>query len=167
MKAAGFEGFERGERGSTAEHLSVVEYKTKQESARLSDLKAQADKERKVVDHLTEATKVRVGIQATQTEIDAMARPSKSGNNKIVANADWEIVSDMAKRCALLDAKLNDLQAQIKSLTRDRDKWKTNYERLWSEVKDFIGVIRKFPERLRDFIRENFKQKSHSQEVSH
>jgi len=32
MKAAGFDGFERGERGSTAEHLSVLEFKAKQEA---------------------------------------------------------------------------------------------------------------------------------------
>ena len=34
MKEAGFNGFERGERGSTAEHLSVLEYKAKQEADR-------------------------------------------------------------------------------------------------------------------------------------
>ena len=37
MRSAGFEDFERGERGSTAEHLSVIEYKTKKESDRLAD----------------------------------------------------------------------------------------------------------------------------------
>ena len=34
MREAGFVGFERGERGSTAEHLSVLEYKTQQETDR-------------------------------------------------------------------------------------------------------------------------------------
>ena len=34
MKEAGFTDFERGERGSTAEHLSVLEYKAKQETDR-------------------------------------------------------------------------------------------------------------------------------------
>ena len=34
MKQAGFIGFERGERGSTAEHLSVEEYKTQKERER-------------------------------------------------------------------------------------------------------------------------------------
>ena len=37
MRDAGFEDFERGERGSTAEHLSVIEFKTKKESERLAD----------------------------------------------------------------------------------------------------------------------------------
>ncbi len=36
MRDAGFKDFERGERGSTAEHLSVIEYKTKKESERLA-----------------------------------------------------------------------------------------------------------------------------------
>jgi len=35
MRLAGFEGFERGERGSSAEHLSDLEYKTMKESERL------------------------------------------------------------------------------------------------------------------------------------
>ena len=38
MSGAGFEGFIRGERGSTAEHLSSLEYKVKQDEKRLSEL---------------------------------------------------------------------------------------------------------------------------------
>jgi len=37
-------------------------------------------------------------------EPDAMAKLGKPGKNKIVANADWERVAAMAKRCTLLDA---------------------------------------------------------------
>ena len=36
MRDAGFEDFERGERGSTAQHLSVTEYKVKMENERLN-----------------------------------------------------------------------------------------------------------------------------------
>ena len=36
MRDAGFEDFERGERGSTAQHLSVTEYKVKMEKERLN-----------------------------------------------------------------------------------------------------------------------------------
>ena len=38
MRDAGFEDFERGERGSTAQHLSVTEFKVKQEQQRLADI---------------------------------------------------------------------------------------------------------------------------------
>ena len=39
MRDAGFEDFERGERGSTVQHLSVTEFKVKKEAERLDNLK--------------------------------------------------------------------------------------------------------------------------------
>ena len=41
MREVGFEDFERGERGSTVEHLSVMEYKTKKETERLAAMEAE------------------------------------------------------------------------------------------------------------------------------
>lgn len=38
MEDAGYHGFQRGERGSTAEHLSVLQFKTEKEQERLSGL---------------------------------------------------------------------------------------------------------------------------------
>ena len=73
MRDAGFEDFERGERGSTAQHLSVTEFKVKKETERLENLQVtakvmedgiyllteqteeaqkEADKAQKRVDHL-------------------------------------------------------------------------------------------------------------------
>ena len=54
MQAAGFEDFERGERGSTAEHLSVIEYKTKKESERLAGYEAKQSEVLMEIDALTE-----------------------------------------------------------------------------------------------------------------
>ncbi len=54
MRDAGFEDFERGERGSTAEHLSVIEYKTKKESERLADYEAKQSEVLIEIDALTE-----------------------------------------------------------------------------------------------------------------
>lgn len=164
MRAAGFDGFARGERGSTTEHLEVLDYKIQQDVSRLNDLNAQTDKKKAEVDYLVETTKVRSVIAAAQNEIDAMARPGKSGKNKIVANADWETVSAMAKRSVLLDAKLTDTQAQVKTLRLERDTWKTNYNNLWGEVKDYIRAIRSIPNKLRTFISEQKMEKTQARE---
>ena len=40
MRAAGYDGFERGERGSTVQHLSDLEYKTKMETERAAEVTA-------------------------------------------------------------------------------------------------------------------------------
>ncbi len=54
MRFAGFEDFERGERGSTAEHLSVIEYKAKKESERLAGYEAKQTEVLMEIDALTE-----------------------------------------------------------------------------------------------------------------
>ena len=54
MRDAGFEDFERGERGSTAEHLSVIEYNTKKESERLAGYEAKQSEVLMEIDALTE-----------------------------------------------------------------------------------------------------------------
>ena len=113
MRAAGFDGFERGERGSTKEHLDVLDYKIQQDRNELSVLSEQKQQTKKEVEYLTEATKVRAGIFARQEEINTMARPGKSGNTVFVSNADWKHVSDMAKRCILLDEKMRGAEKQI------------------------------------------------------
>ena len=163
MKSAGFEGFERGERGSTAEHLSVLDYKIQQDKKRICELESQADKKQREVDYLVDATKVRANISATQSEIDEMAKPSKSGKNKFVSNEDWAVVSEMAKRCVILDEKTKELKSQTDKLRQERDMWKENYNRLWNEVKDFIKAIRRFPQKLLEFINEHLP-KSHNRE---
>jgi DNA repair ATPase RecN len=54
MQAAEFEDFERGERGSTAEHLSVIEYKSKKEAERLSGYEAMQSEVLMEIDALAE-----------------------------------------------------------------------------------------------------------------
>lgn len=56
MRDAGFEDFERGERGSTVQHLSVTEYKVKKETERLENLQITAKVMEDGIDLLTQQT---------------------------------------------------------------------------------------------------------------
>jgi len=52
MKAAGFSDLQRGERGSTTEHLKVLDYKIQQDKKRLDALDRQAEKKAKRIEKL-------------------------------------------------------------------------------------------------------------------
>lgn len=56
MRDAGFEDFERGERGSTAQHLSVTEFKVKKETERLENPEITAKVMEDGIDLLTQQT---------------------------------------------------------------------------------------------------------------
>ena len=72
MRDAGFTDFERGERGSSAEHLSVIEYKTKKETERLSELEARQSEVLAEIDVLSEKK-----VEATKQADAAVGRMNK------------------------------------------------------------------------------------------
>ncbi len=72
MRDAGFEDFERGERGSTAQHLSVTEFKVKKETERLENLQVTAKVMEDSIDFLDKQTE-----EAQQKADKAQARVDK------------------------------------------------------------------------------------------
>ena len=94
MRDAGFEDFERGERGSTAEHLSVIEYKTKKESERLADYEA---KEAEVL-----------------MEIDALAERKEEARDQ--ADAAEERANAAKKRADAAEDRINELAPKLKNI---------------------------------------------------
>jgi chromosome segregation ATPase len=111
MKDAGFTGFDRGERGSTAEHLSVLEYKSLQEAKRaaaldtviadkeqaISTLDDQAAKKQKRIDKLDGEIVVKTKAAATAAEIEAMGKPALLGGVN-VATGDMKTLKTLAKK---------------------------------------------------------------------
>jgi len=175
MRSTGFDGFERGERGSTAEHLDVLDYKIQQDTKRLETLDKKTEKKETKIAKLDEKITVKEKAKATLAEVDAMGKPTLLGNGFTVTNDEMAKLKSLAKKgvgidkradeykkkIAALDENIRDLNSQITSLkqdvrtiARDRDTWKANYTRLWDEVKDFIQAIRRIPNRLLTFIRE-------------
>jgi prefoldin subunit 5 len=188
MKSSGFEGFERGERGSTAEHLDVLDYKIQQDEKRLGVLDTRIENRQEKIEKLDKSITRKTNARTTIAEVDAMGKPSLLGGVsftddeakklKTLAKKSVSIdkrADEYKKKIGALEIQINDLSSQIRDLRSsyntmrlDRNTWKQNYEHLWMEVKPFIGAIRAFPQILLDFIREHLphKQQSRSQEIS-
>ncbi|MCD7947890.1 MAG: plasmid recombination protein [Oscillospiraceae bacterium] len=122
MRAAGFTDFERGERGSTAEHLDTLEYKIQQDEARAAASEAKAKKKQSQLEKLDEKLTVTKQAAVTFMEIDNMARKTIGGNVQLTP-ADWKTVSGLAKEGIQsrgiikgLKEKLSQGQRQIKDL---------------------------------------------------
>jgi hypothetical protein len=185
MKSAGYEGFERGERGSTAEHLSVLEYKSQQEAERLSSLSERAEKEQERVEvldrtiekkearveKLNKETAVKSSAKATLKEIDAMGKPALLGGVNFTADEAAKLkslakksvtlddkIATNKKKIAALDTQISDLNSRLRDTQAEVKHWYNKYTDLWNEVKDFIGAIRKFPARVKEFFTGLFRE---------
>jgi hypothetical protein len=132
MREAGFKDFERGERGSTAEHLTVLEYKTQQETERAAALSAVVEQKQEavaVLDQQTEKKKQRLDKFKQETvfakealvtfgEIERMGEKRNLRGGVSLFPAEWKTVSGLAKEGAKSRSIIADLKKQIADLVK-------------------------------------------------
>ncbi len=81
MRDAGFEYFERGERGSTAQHLSVTEFKVKQEQQRLADI---TDEKLAAIDALDRLAEEEIQKQEALTKLEQQTKKAEKKLDAVV-----------------------------------------------------------------------------------
>lgn len=137
MKEAGFEGFERGERGSTAEHLASLGYKIQQDEKRLSVL------EEKIA---SEQGRYQQTHRAFMTfgEIEQSGKKTFTGKYSVSAE-DYEKLTTLAKQSYSAVSEAKRLREENQSLTR----------RIWSlqsEVSQLQKALAELTERCRPYL---------------
>lgn len=137
MQGAGFTGFVRGERGSTAENLTSLEYKIKQEQKRLAELSERiADEQVRYNDNHN--------AFMTFAEIDDSGKKSLTGKYTVSA-ADYEKLTTLAKRSYSAVSEAKKLQEENRNLTR----------RIWSlqsEVSQLRQALSELTEKCRPYL---------------
>jgi len=144
MKEAGYDGFERGERGSTAAHLSDLEYKIQQDTIRLekinieitakenegAELGEKNEKKKKQFENLKKKTDVLKEHEATFAEIDKMGEKKTLLGDIAVSPKDWQKVSGLAKEgikakgiIAQLKDKISELLNKIFGFEKRLEKY--------------------------------------------
>ncbi len=128
MQKAGFNDFLRGEKGSTAEHLSCLQYEIQQDKKRLKKIKNQVEKEEIRYDTIQT-------VHKTFNEIDGMGKKTLTGKVTI-SSEEFNDLSSMAKQSVAARSKIYDLELENKKLQ----------SRIW----DLQGRINRLSERLHE-----------------
>lgn len=132
MSDAGFTDFERGERGSTTEHLSVLDYKIQQDEARAvlldeaitekvqaaATLDKRTEQKQGKLAKLDKKLSVSKQVAVTVSEIEGMAKKTLGGNIQLSA-ADWQTVSGLAKEGLKSRDIIQRMKEKIDILTRE------------------------------------------------
>ena len=172
MTAAGFPNLQRGERGSTAEHLEVLDFKIQQDKKRLDTLDEQVEKKEARLDKLDEKIAVKEKAKATITEVEAIGKPALLGGFNITDDELKKLkilakksvgndnrAAEYKKKIAALDDKIRDLSAEVTALASERSYWKKKFDDLERLVKPFLSAIYNFPEVLKEFIARHWQER--------
>ena len=153
MRKAGYTDVERGERGSTEEHLTVTQFKVIKEQERLSELEGKTEKQERIFNKAKQKTQVQNKIAITFSEIDNMGSKTLFGGKVQLTQNEAINLKELAKKGVTAKAKISDLEQKLENAKRDADIWKNRYEKLKEQTKDFIKATLKAPELVMEFIR--------------
>jgi len=151
MRAAGYTDVERGERGSTEEHLTVTQFKVQQEAARLEVLEAQTEKKEQQLQRIEQKTKIKKSQATTFDEIDSMGKKTFTGKIEFTPH-EAEQLKNLAKKAISASAVIADLKKKLEAARQDSRIWKERYESLQTQTKDFLAALKKAPEAVKSFI---------------
>ena len=164
MQDAGYAGFVRGERGSTAENLTSLEYKIKQDQKRLTELSERIANEQVRYEDNHNAF-------MTFAEIDDSGKKSITGKFTVSAE-DYKKLTALAKRSYAAESdvrKLRDenryLSDQVWTLKSEISRLKASLSELTEKCKPYLEALKAAPKAVKEFINgilERFKKQEKS-----
>ena len=172
MHNAGYTDVERGERGSTEEHLTVTQFKVQLEQERLDSLTAQIDQKEQ---HLTQTNKT---LSKTEKELAAIQKKAAVTKDALIHAQDMESLgkrtllgnysltedelSALKKQAAhgyIVDVENRQLKQELATAKRDCAEWQARYRDLRNDVQPYLDALRHAPERVRNFFEILLSQK--------
>lgn len=151
MQSSGYAGFVRGERGSTAENLTSLEYKIKQEQKKLAELSERIAEEQVRYDNNHDSF-------MTFSEIDSSGKKSITGKYTVSAG-EYKKLTALAKRSYAAESdvrKLRDenrqLSSRIWSLQSEVSQLRQALTELTEKCKPYLEALKAAPKAVKEFI---------------
>ena len=174
MRNAGYTDVERGERGSTEEHLTVTQFKVQAEQQRLEDAKAATEKQKKKLEALQKETKTAKTIALTVQDIEAMGKKATFGNNITLTPDECDTLKRYAVNGIIANADNKRLKEKLASAEKTVSIWKQRYEavnekymELKQKAQPFLDALEIASEKVRAFINSILIRGKETQEHKH
>ena len=173
MRAAGYTDVERGERGSTEEHLTVTQFKVQAEQERLEavtglvaqaeqtleDTQAAADRQKKRLAVLQKETKTAKVAALTIQDIEAMGKKNALTGNISLTPQECDTLKQHAINGIAARADNRRLKEKLASAEQSATIWKQRfealnekYQELRKKAQPYLDALEIASERVRAFL---------------
>lgn len=157
MKDAGFEGFERGVKGSTAQHLSVLDYKIQQDEQRVSELDNQVSNRQNDLNELKRELGAVEQIRLDNRELDGLGKKTMLGEVKLPQDEFGKLVAQ-AKRAVSLGHEFSRLQQQVGQLQSQLAYTGEKYDALYDRTRTYREAAKLQPEKVENWLVDILRQ---------
>ena len=150
MRVAGYTDLERGERGSTEEHLTVTQFKVQAEQQRLEavtgqvaqaersleNAKAATEKQKKKLEALQKETKTAKAVALTVHDTEAMGKKATFGNNITLTPDECRTLKDYAVSSFAEKAEKIKYKQKFEQAEKSAKTWKQRYDALHEQYQE-------------------------------
>lgn len=144
MRSAGYTDVERGERGSSEEHLTVIQFKVEKEQERLTNLTEQtAQKTQEVVSLEKRIEKIQKKQVAVQAVDKIEPKPVPLSSKVMLERSEFESLSTAAKKYAVQEKKEHRLQKMLDAANKAITELKAKISELTAELAEYRSIRRK------------------------
>lgn len=137
MQNAGFEDFVRGEKGSTRENLSVLQYQISKDEERLKDIQKKIE----IVEP----------AQIEYKKIDEIGKKTFTGKVQM-SNDDYDKLTSLAKEAITNRADIQYYKTLMYGMQRQIDDLQYKFDKLRKICRPYVEAIRIAPEKVKKFI---------------
>lgn len=152
MTDHGFTGFDRGREGSTAEHLTSLQYQINMDKERLAKIESNIQKAK------IEYEPVK-GISKTFQEIETAGKKNPLTGNYSVTKEDYGQLVSLAKEGITSRVKIHDLRKKAKHIQDQANQYRNafnrlqdRYDKLTEKCRPFLRGLEHFPDVVQRFI---------------
>ena len=188
MRTAGYTDVERGERGSTEEHLTVTQFKVQAEQQRLEavtgqvaqvergleNAKAATEKQKRKLKALQKETKTAKTLALTVQDIEAMGKKATFGNNITLTPDECRTLKDYAVSSFAEKAEKIKYKQKFEQAEKSAKTWKQRYDALHEQYQElkkkaqpFLDALEIASERVRAFLDVVLSRGKKTQEHEH
>ena len=188
MRVAGYTDLERGERGSTEEHLTVTQFKVQAEQQRLEavtgqvaqaeqsleNAKAATEKQKRKLEALQKETKTAKTLALTVQDIEAMGKKATFGNNITLTPDECRTLKDYAVSSFAEKAEKIKYKQKFEQAEKSAKTWKQRYDALHEQYQElkkkaqpFLDALEIASEKVRAFINSILIRGKETQEHEH
>lgn len=159
MRSSGYEDIERGERGSTEEHLTVTQFKVHAEQQRLEAVTAQVAKTEQALTAVKEEMRTTKTAALTAREIKEMGKKNPVTGNISLTPQESKAIKKYAVIGLALKAENAKLHEQLTAAKKAAAVWKQRYNALQEKYEElkrksqtYLSALKAAPEKVRAFI---------------
>lgn len=166
MHNAGYDDVERGERGSSEEHLTVTQFKVMKETEKLEALEEKYEKSESEYQSLVDKTKVRKTVKKGFDEIEEIGKTNFFGKVEMTKD-ECTYLKERAKLSMIQETQITDLKNKLSSAKKDIGIWKKRYETLYEQTKEFLEAVKRAPEKIKAIIQQIIHSEKNTSQPEH